>query len=96
MRFFLESPYDEYVLIEKEDDDDQIPESRWTSFDGQNQGLIIPANKFSGHFQTDFIIRMWMKHKKENSTDKEHIFCQTDEKCKTFQRIFFSQIFFLL
>jgi hypothetical protein len=52
------------------------------SFDGINEASIVDKKDFSGEFNTDFIIRMWMKHSDQGDSEKEHIFCKSDEKCK--------------
>jgi hypothetical protein len=53
-------------------------------FNGINQAVIINQSTFSGHFNNEFTIRMWMKHLNDNNNNngKEHIFCKSDEKCK--------------
>ncbi|CAF3887254.1 unnamed protein product [Rotaria sordida] len=70
----------EYVLIPKDIDYNQAPQSRYMSFDGINQVSIIHKTDFSGQLKNDFTIRMWMKHTDEENDGKEHIFCKTDEK----------------
>ncbi len=72
----------EYVLIAKDVDSNQAPQSRFMSFDGINQASIVQKNKFSGQLNNDFTIRMWMKHSYQGNDEKEHIFCKSDEKCK--------------
>jgi hypothetical protein len=53
------------------------------SFNGLDQALIVNQSEFSGHFNNEFTIQMWMKHSNnDNTNDKENIFCKTDEKCK--------------
>jgi hypothetical protein len=75
----------EYVLLAKDGNSNTAPQSKIMSFNGYNQAVIVNQSDFSGHFNTEFIIRMWMKHThddKNNNNDKEHIFCKTDEKLK--------------
>ncbi|CAF1018548.1 unnamed protein product [Adineta steineri] len=72
----------EYVLIPKDVDYNQAPKTRSMSFDGFNQASIIPKADFSGQLNNNFTIRMWMKHSNEENSDKEHIFCKSDEKLK--------------
>jgi hypothetical protein len=72
----------EYVLIPKDVDYNQAPQSRYMSFDDVNQASIVQKTDFSGQLNNDFTIRMWMKHSNEGNNDKEHIFCKSDEKCK--------------
>jgi hypothetical protein len=50
------------------------------SFDGINEASIVDKKDFSGEFNNDFIIRMWMKHSDQGDSEKEHIFCKSDEK----------------
>jgi hypothetical protein len=81
--FFFEAPLNrEYVLIPKDIDYNEAPLSRYMSFDGDSQAIIVQKANFSGQFNKDFTIRMWMKHADDESDDKQHIFCKTDEKCK--------------
>ncbi|CAF3271573.1 unnamed protein product [Rotaria socialis] len=72
----------EYVLTPKDVDCNQAPQSHFMSFDGLSKSLVIPKADFSGAFRNDFTIRMWMKHTDEDSSEKEHIFCKSDEKLK--------------
>ncbi|CAF2965080.1 unnamed protein product [Rotaria sp. Silwood2] len=74
----------EYVLLAKDDNSNEIPQSKITSFNGHNQALMVNQSEFSGHFNDEFIIRMWMKHTNDNknNNDKEHIFCKSDKKLK--------------
>jgi len=73
----------EYILIQKDDDNNQAPQTHFSSFDGFSQASIIPKTDFPGEFNKEFIVRMWMKHTNEGSDDKEHIFCKSDQKRKT-------------
>lgn len=60
--------------------------SKDESFNGYNQAIVVNRTDFSGHFNDEFRIRMIMKHfhdKDSKSSDKEHIFCKADQKCKT-------------
>ena len=72
----------EYVLIAKEVEENQPPQSSIMSFDGINDATIVDKNDFSGEFQSNFAVRMWMKHSDQDDNEKEHIFCKSDEKCK--------------
>ncbi|CAF4871525.1 unnamed protein product, partial [Rotaria sp. Silwood1] len=66
----------EYILLPKDDHSNEIPQTKITSFNGHNQVLIVNQTEFSGHFNDEFIIRMWMKYTNDNknNNDKEHIF----------------------
>ncbi|CAF0822901.1 unnamed protein product [Rotaria sp. Silwood1] len=74
----------EYILLPKDDHSNEIPQTKITSFNGHNQVLIVNQTEFSGHFNDEFIIRMWMKYTNDNknNNDKEHIFCKSDKKLK--------------
>lgn len=52
------------------------------SFDDVDQPFLVAKSKFSGIFQSDFIVRMSLKRRAQNENEKQHIFCQSDEKCK--------------
>lgn len=70
----------EYVLLAKDQSND-LPPSRTTLFNGLNEAHIVNETDFDGHFNSEFTIRMLMRHP-SGSGDKEHIFCKSDEKCK--------------
>ncbi|CAF0892158.1 unnamed protein product [Rotaria sp. Silwood1] len=72
----------DYVLIPKDVDNNQAPQSHYMSFDDIKQPSVISKTDFSGQFKNDFTIHMWMKHADEENDEKEHIFCKTDEKFK--------------
>ena len=77
----------EYVLLPKDANGNEIPKSQIRSFDGYAQSIIVNETDFSGHFNDEFIIRMWMKHANDDeNSDKHHIFCKSDEKCKSTRR----------
>src|SRR5690349_2478443 len=76
----------EYVLIEKDLNYNQAPQTHFMSFNGISEASIVEKKDFSGKLNNDFTIRMWMKHSNEESDEKEHIFCKSDEKRK---KIFF-------
>jgi hypothetical protein len=84
--FFLATTDREYVLLAKDGDSNDIPQSKIMTFNGYNQAVLVNQSDFSGHFNNEFVIRMWMKHthddKNNHNNDKEHIFCKSDEKCK--------------
>jgi hypothetical protein len=40
----------------------------------------VNQSEFSGHFNNEFTIRLWMKHSNDDNNEKEHIFCKSDEK----------------
>jgi hypothetical protein len=81
----------EYVLISKDSDADQTPpQANWMSFDGIKDASIVKTRDFSGRLNRAFIVRMWMKHADDDDSEKEHIFCQSDQKCtKSFFRLTF-------
>lgn len=70
----------EYVLLAKDQSND-LPPSRAMSFNGLNEAHIVNKTDFAGHFNSEFTIRMLMRHT-SGSGDKEHIFCKSDEKRK--------------
>lgn len=72
-----------YTLLPKDEYSNGITPTKITPFNGIDQALVINQTKFSGHFDNEFTIQMWMKHANDNNNknDKEHIFCKTDEKC---------------
>jgi hypothetical protein len=72
----------EYNLLPKNEDSNEIPPSRKTVFNGLGQAIIVNQSEFSGHFNNEFTIRMWMKHSNDNNNEKEHIFCKSDEKAR--------------
>lgn len=73
----------EYVLISKDSDSYQTsPQANWMSFDGIKDASIVKARDFSGRLNRAFTVRMWMKHANDDDSEKEHIFCQSDQKCK--------------
>jgi hypothetical protein len=74
----------EYILLSKDENLHDIPSSNIMLFNGINQAVIINQSTFSGHFNNEFTIRMWMKHLNDNNNNngKEHIFCKSDEKLK--------------
>lgn len=78
----------EYVLIAKDEDYNHAPKSRFMSFDGINQATIVQKKDFSGQLNSDFTIRMWMKHSNDETDEKEHIFCKSDERCKKIKFLF--------
>jgi hypothetical protein len=83
--FLLVTTNREYTLLAKDGDSNGVPQSKITTFNGYDQALIVNQSQFSGHLNTEFTIRMWMKHTNDghnNNNDKEHIFCKSDQKCK--------------
>jgi gentisate 1,2-dioxygenase len=81
MNLFLATVNQQYVLLPQESDPKHIPRTQIRSFDGHGQSLIVNKTMFSGHFNDEFIIRMWMKHTNDDdNNDKHHIFCKSDEK----------------
>lgn len=72
----------EHVLLPKDLDVNRPPKSEIRSFDGYTQAMVIDKTTFSGEFSEQFTIRMWMKHSaEEDSSDKHHVFCKSDNKC---------------
>ncbi len=81
--FVFKAPINhEYVLIPKDIDYNQVPQSNFISFDDTNQASIVHKKDFTGQLNDDFIIQMWMKHSDQEVDEKEHVFCKSDEKCK--------------
>ena len=71
----------EYVLLPKDLNFNAAPKSEIRTFDGLTNAMVIKKTDFSGHFNDQFTIRMWMKHGDEQeNTDKHHVFCKSDEK----------------
>lgn len=50
------------------------------SFDGIKDASIVKTRDFSGRLNRAFTVRMWMKHGNDDDSEKEHIFCQSDQK----------------
>ncbi|CAF1551747.1 unnamed protein product, partial [Adineta steineri] len=74
----------EYVLLEKDGNSNEIPQSKIMTFNGYNQALIVNQSQFSGHLNNEFTIHTWMKHTNDgnnnHNNEKEHVFCKSDEK----------------
>lgn len=80
--FSIAASYREYVLMPKDLDADSQEHSPSTFFDGPQQATVVSTSNFSGQFQSDFVIRVSIKHSSDVSEEKEHIFCSSDEKRK--------------
>ncbi|CAF0754565.1 unnamed protein product [Adineta steineri] len=76
----------EYILLEKDGNSNEIPQSKIMTFNGYNQALIVNQSQFSGHLNNEFTIHTWMKHTNDgnnnHNNEKEHVFCKSDEKLK--------------
>lgn len=73
----------QYQLIGNDQDTtDQLPPTHPMLFEDETQAFLVPNANFSGKFKSDFIIRLKMKHAADDADEKEHIFCQSDEKLK--------------
>lgn len=77
---FIATINHEYILIPKDTDYNQAPQTLFMSFDGFKQSLIIDKSDLPGKINNDFTIRMWMKHGIQEEGEKQHIFCKSDEK----------------
>ena len=77
----------EYQLVGNAEETSRLPPSNPMLFEDESQAFVVPTANFSGQFKSDFIIRLAMKHAADDSDEKEHIFCQSDEKCKTSFRV---------
>lgn len=76
----------QYHLLSKDGNSNGLNAEKIVSFNGLNQAIVVNRKDFSGQFNNEFRIQMIMKHfhdENSNGQEKEHIFCKTDEKCKT-------------
>lgn len=84
---FLAPVNREYVLISKDSESDQAPDSNWMTFDGIKDASVVKTRDFPGRLNREFVVQMWMKHADlYDNTGKEHIFCQSDQKCKIIEK----------
>ena len=77
----------EYVLISKDSESDQTPQSNWMTFDGIKDASVVKTRDFPGRLNREFVVQMWMKHADhDGDSEKEHIFCQSDQKRKIIEK----------